>query len=461
MKYFLGAFFSFLFIITTMPVLAGSTPNPEIFYLNTDGLLRTTINPFPKNYHAGLSLAAGDLGEDRVAEIVTGSGLGEKPEVKILREDGSLITSFLAYDETFGRGINVAVGDVDGDGLAEIVTGTRYGGGAHIRIFDGFGQPKFAGFFAYDKNFRGGVYVTVKDLDRDGRAEIITGAGPSGGPHIKIFDSQGTLKSEFFAFDATDSSGVTVGTADINGDGQTEILTARASSDPPEIKFFSPQGLELGKLLPYEATFIGGITAQGFDIDRDGRDEILVTPNGKTAPVKIFKSDGSLIKSFYPFAKNFDGAVELIPTFLRDASLAFITGSSRSIRDGSIELPKSIRVDLSEQRVFAYAHGLLAHTALVSTGVAKYPTPPGNYTVQRKIPIKDYVHSYGASHPDNYALYNVKWNLQFRTGYYLHYAYWHHNFGHRMSHGCVNLDYDTAEWLYNWSEAGLPVTIEN
>ncbi|PIR93409.1 hypothetical protein COT99_00810, partial [Candidatus Falkowbacteria bacterium CG10_big_fil_rev_8_21_14_0_10_43_10] len=93
------------------------------------------------------------------------------------------------YAENFRGGVNVAAGDVDGDGIDEIITGAGPGGGPHVRIFNqegkGIGQ-----FFAYNNNFRGGVNVAAGDLNQDGIDEIITGAGRGNygkGPSIRMF----------------------------------------------------------------------------------------------------------------------------------------------------------------------------------------------------------------------------------------------------------------------------------
>ncbi len=57
-------------------------------------------------------------------------------------------------------------------------------------------------FFAYDPSFRGGVRVAVGDLDGDGRAEVITGAGPGGGPHVRAYDmATNSVVENFFAYD--------------------------------------------------------------------------------------------------------------------------------------------------------------------------------------------------------------------------------------------------------------------
>ena len=82
----------------------------------------------------------------------------------------------------------VAAGDVNGDGRDDVITGAGAGGGPHVRVFSGDDGAELAGFFAYDAAFGGGVRVAAGDFDGDGRADILTGPGAGGGPHVRAFD---------------------------------------------------------------------------------------------------------------------------------------------------------------------------------------------------------------------------------------------------------------------------------
>jgi hypothetical protein len=128
--------------------------------------------------------------------LVTGVGPGGGPHVRLFRIQNGTIAAlglgFFAYDPAFNGGIAVTLGDIDGDGVPEVVTGAGAGGGPHVQIFrvnpaTGQPSPLGPGFFAYDGAFRGGVTVEALDVDGDGRAEIVTAAGPGGGPHVRIF----------------------------------------------------------------------------------------------------------------------------------------------------------------------------------------------------------------------------------------------------------------------------------
>src|SRR5207244_1839112 len=111
-----------------------------------------------------------------------------EPRVWLYNADGTLKRTFLAYDAGFQSGVHVATADVNGDGVLDVITGAGSGGGPHVKIFDGATGDVIASFFAYDPGFRGGVNVAAGDVNGDGKADIITGAGPGGGPHVKVFD---------------------------------------------------------------------------------------------------------------------------------------------------------------------------------------------------------------------------------------------------------------------------------
>src|SRR5262249_13983377 len=108
-------------------------------------------------------------------------------------------------------GVFVGAGDIDGDGRADIITGADAGGGPHVRVFSGTTGAELASFFAYAPGFAGGVRVAGTDVDGDGRADIITGAGPGGGPHVPAFNGITLAElASFYAYDRAFPGGVFV-----------------------------------------------------------------------------------------------------------------------------------------------------------------------------------------------------------------------------------------------------------
>ena len=120
--------------------------------------------------------------------------------------------------------------------------------------------------------------------------------------------------------------------------------------------------------------------------------------------------------------------------------------------------PKRIVVDISEQRLYAYENGILQNSFLISSG-KNNSTPLGNHRILAKLPVVRYAWSYGSGDPRNYDLGLVPFNLRFAPHIYIHYAYWHNNFGHPMSRGCVNVALEDMKWVYGWADVNVPVVV--
>ncbi|MCA9071635.1 MAG: FG-GAP repeat protein, partial [Planctomycetaceae bacterium] len=140
-------------------------------------------------------------------------------------------------DIRFGGGVQVAVGDVNHDGTPDLITGAGPGGGPHVKVFNGTNFTLLDGplgsFFAFEPDFRGGVFVAASDINDDNHADIITGAGPGGGSHVKVFSGDdGSLLGSFFAFEMSFTGGVRVAA---NG---KEIIASRGPGSEAEVRVF-------------------------------------------------------------------------------------------------------------------------------------------------------------------------------------------------------------------------------
>ncbi len=108
--------------------------------------------------------------------------------------------------------------------------------------------------------------------------------------------------------------------------------------------------------------------------------------------------------------------------------------------------------DLSNQKLVAYEGDTPVYWVTVSTGLPGTPTVTGQYRIYVKYPAQT------MSGP-GYYLQDVPYVMYFYEGYGIHGTYWHHNFGHPMSHGCVNTPTPDAQWLYNWADVGTLVNV--
>lgn len=110
---------------------------------------------------------------------------------------------------------------------------------------------------------------------------------------------------------------------------------------------------------------------------------------------------------------------------------------------------KWIEIDLSDQTLYARENGKVVYKFLVSTG--KWGrTPTGVFRIWSKL---RYCLMAGGSRHNNtyYYLPNVPYTMYFYKDYGIHGTYWHNNFGHTMSHGCVNMATPEAKTLFYWA----------
>ncbi|MFH0805089.1 MAG: S8 family serine peptidase, partial [Patescibacteria group bacterium] len=168
--------------IVTAPVSAGG---PQVRTFGSTGAVLSQYFAYATTFRGGVRVASGSILENNTTGIVTSVSQGGAPHVRVFDRAGVVKSQFYAYATTFRGGVNVAVGDVDGDGVAEIVTGT-VSGAPHIRVFNRSGTVE-SQFFAYATTFRGGAIVAVGEVDGDGVAEIVT-CPVTGAPHVRVFD---------------------------------------------------------------------------------------------------------------------------------------------------------------------------------------------------------------------------------------------------------------------------------
>jgi hypothetical protein len=217
---------------------------------------------YSPSFTGGVFVAAGDVNHDGFADIVTGAGTGGGPHVEVFSGANlGLLKSFFAYAANFTGGVRVAAADVNGDRFADIVTGAGNGGGPHVEVFSGANLGLIKSIIAYDPVFTGGVYVAAGDVDADGRADIIVGAGDGGGPHVKVFaGTNDALIRNFFAYDPNFRGGVRVAAGDMSGDGTDDIITGAGASGGPHVKAFDATSLgTLNSFMAFDPAFLGGV----------------------------------------------------------------------------------------------------------------------------------------------------------------------------------------------------------
>jgi hypothetical protein len=261
------------------------------------------------------SVADTTSGTGGIPAIVTGAGPGGGPHVKVFNvQEGLLDRQFFAYDGSFRGGVRVAVGDVDGDGTGDIVTAPGPGGGPHVKVFSGRTGAVIRQFFAYAPAVTGGVFVATLYYNRDCRAEIVTGADAGGGPQVEVFDVRNAtpvVVASFYAYDPAFRGGVRVSAADVDGDGVGDVVTAAGPGGGPHVRVLklnaSPGGAPsaLLNIFPEDPGFHFGLYAAA---SRDA-----------SSAVRIVISPGATGAEFgSPYARTYDASgTQLGQTFFQ------------------------------------------------------------------------------------------------------------------------------------------------
>ena len=233
-------------VVDTVVGTGPGAPTQVLVFSGKDNSLLFRNNPFESSFTGGVYVAAGDVTNDGVADVIITPDQGGGPRVRIFRGgDFSPAADFFGIDDpAFRGGARAAVGDVNGDGTEDLMVAAGFGGGPRVAVYDGTritnplaeGElpPKlFNDFFVFEDTLRNGVFPAVGDINGDGFAEVIGGGGPGGGPRVRALDGKSLLGTtsvqvpvaNFFAGDLNDRSGVRVVVKNLDDDTRADIVT--------------------------------------------------------------------------------------------------------------------------------------------------------------------------------------------------------------------------------------------
>ncbi len=188
----------------TQFAVSGGSGSQDVFVYDAttgDEAPAYQVTPFTSaEAPGGIRVALADVTGDGVPDVIAGTGPGVSASVRILdgatQEPLSTITPF-PLDPSFTGGVYVAAGDLNGDGFAEIVITPDQGGGPVVAIYNGSDFVELKRFFGIegDPNFRGGARPALGDLNGDGFLDVLISAGFQGGPRVALFDGSNLLST--------------------------------------------------------------------------------------------------------------------------------------------------------------------------------------------------------------------------------------------------------------------------
>ncbi|MFM8735528.1 MAG: FG-GAP-like repeat-containing protein, partial [Pirellulales bacterium] len=262
----------------------------------SSGETRSQFSAYEPGFRGGLRSAVGDLDGDAVDEIVVAPGPGRAGEIRVFTLEGVERTSFRStpFGAAYGQGIEVSVGDVNGDGRDDIVAAKSRGAG-EVTVLSSSGTTvaPLASFVAFPSAFNGGATVTVADMGRfggtvdrtstDGIAEILVGSGPGMAPTVLIYSVIGSprIVDGFMPLSAAYQGGFSLSAQRFNTDAIPDVLVAAGRSAAPTAVVYD--GVSKAQLANYAAfASLASATAPVFaalaDVDGDGRaDDVFMT----------------------------------------------------------------------------------------------------------------------------------------------------------------------------------------
>jgi len=246
----------------------GASPVVTVFD-GSSGAARLSFVAFDAAFNGGVEVAAGDITGDGRPEILVVPGCGTGGSVFAVRAfdgvSGALVREYAIASDVAGCGLHVGAGDINGDGVADPVVGSASLGPSFVRAIDGVSGATLSEFFPYTSAYTGGVFVAAGDVNGDGFADIVTGAGPGGTPHVRVFDGvtgaqmSGAIGS-FLAYPSNFAGGVRVAAGDLNGDGRAEVITGAGPGGGPHVRVLDgASGADIYGLYAFDPGFSGGV----------------------------------------------------------------------------------------------------------------------------------------------------------------------------------------------------------
>jgi len=251
------------------------------------------------NTNGEVHIARGDVDGDGEEELICGHGYGGCSWVSVYKLNGTRIFN----RKVFGGGningeVHVGAGDVDGDGVDELICGHGRGGGSWVSVYELNGTRVFNRRVFGDGNTQGEVHVAGGDVNGDGVYEIICGQGRGGASWVNVYWLDGTrIFSRKVFWDGNTQGEVNVGAGDVDGDGDDDIICGHGYGGCSWVSVCNLHGIKIFDKKVFQGDNTNGeVHVAGGNIGLDRTDEILCGHGfGGSSWVKVYELDGTLL----------------------------------------------------------------------------------------------------------------------------------------------------------------------
>ena len=305
---------------------------PYIHVVNSEtGELLTRFLAYEESFRGGVRLATGDVTGDNIAEIIVAPGRGHIPNIKIFDQSGNLLREFLAFSSSFVSGVDIAVGDVDGDGWNEIVAAQNYNG-SQVKVFRNTQNPTptfsllGSSFYPFGSSYKGGATVELADMGTptsssqldstqpDGKAELIIASETGKAPTIQVRGYFGaattpTVMRTFTPFTPTFRGGMSLDVAPVGlNDLVPDIIVGAGNGGQSQVQILDGvTGAVIGNFFAFTpgdtTSYNAPLDVSAVDSDSNGFAEAILVCQGSDGianEIRKFDSQSGTLLSALP-----------------------------------------------------------------------------------------------------------------------------------------------------------------
>lgn len=259
----------------------------------------------PKKVKKGVSVAVGDVNGDGTVDLVTGSGPGTPAHVRVFDGvTGAQLHEIVPFDPGFKGGVNVAVGNVNGDPSVDIIVGQGKGGLVTVLNGANPSSPPLGTITAYAGKVPGGVRVAAGDVNGDFLDDVVTIPGKGVEGRLRAFNAvQLNVPAPVPLIDVValpHRKGAFVAVGDVSGDGVLDFVLGNDAGQAPEVRVFSGGGVTplanlFGAVQVFPSRFKGGVRVAVGDVNGNGTADLVVGSGkgGKPTTVRVFDPSGA------------------------------------------------------------------------------------------------------------------------------------------------------------------------
>ena len=220
------------------------------------GTVVRQFDVYEQGFMGGVQTAIHDVDNDGRDEIVVAPGRGRVGEIRVFDLDGEEMPEYriTPFGSSFLSGVNIALGDVDGDGMKDLIAGQAAGStvSIHLGVSLGWEATPFRRYTPYGTTHLAGVSVAAADIgtitngsisqtdSKDGRAELVLGTGPGAIKSVQIVDVAGAPKvvTELSIDPTIGYSGVTIASGLYNDRSVDDIMVSGGQGGDARVDMF-------------------------------------------------------------------------------------------------------------------------------------------------------------------------------------------------------------------------------